>query len=93
MSKINKTDLENSVKKCIQYIDTNVVTLRLFCNIVENDLNIENVIFQNKNIKKYFKKYTLQYIDINDITNFMNNMTLDDDDDDDISNFMNNMTL
>ena len=48
MSKIKKTTLKKSVKKCIEFIDPNVVTLRIFCEIVENDLNIENIIFEEK---------------------------------------------
>ena len=82
MSKITKLDLKKSVKKCIKTIDPNVTTLRIFCKIVENDLNIkEHDIFNNRKIKRTFRKYTLKYLDINtttdDLSDLMNNMVLE----------------
>jgi hypothetical protein len=63
MSKIKKTDLKQSIKKCIEYIDPNVVSLRIFCEIVESDLEVEDVIFENPKLKRKFKEYTLKYLD------------------------------
>ena len=81
MSKITKVDLKNSVKKCIKTIDPNVTTLRIFCKIVEKDLNIkEHYIFNNRKIKHTFRNYTLKYLDIDtsdDIGDLMNNMVLE----------------
>ena len=77
MSKIKKTELKNSIKKCINYIDPEVVTLRIFCEIVENDLNIENVIFEDSKMKNKFKTYTMKYLDTK-MTNYELSSLMDD---------------